>query len=327
MVDIIITAYHMHDYIDRAIMSIVMQRNTNDIRVTIVDDCDEEGYDYLIDRFAPFFGDRIEILRNKENRGCGQSRQTGIDHCTDKYFMFLDADDLLHSPIAVEELIKAAEGEQADIIASEFIEELDNGSYYVHTNDSTWMHGKLYRTSFIKYHDIRFNETRSNEDSAFNSIARTLCERYFYLNFCTYLWAFNPKSLTRCDDWTKNTAWEFVENSRYAVAELTRRNTNPKILLDLFVSRLLIIYGYYNQFLFKGTDEETMRKFLFECCLFWKEGHGDYYRQFKEFNQDISEFFWKTTVLEQMQRKNEILLCSIEDFITLIGGNQNGKSR
>ena len=124
MIDVIITAYHMHGLIDRAIASVLMQDMREGVTVTIVDDADEDPYDDVVERFRPFLGDRIRVIRKEENTGCGDSRQVGIDACECRYFTFLDADDVFCTPFALSTMVNTAEEHNADIVSTNFVEEI-----------------------------------------------------------------------------------------------------------------------------------------------------------------------------------------------------------
>ena len=77
-VNIIMPAYNGHETIRQAVASVAAQDALEDILLTIVDDCSDEPYDYLLPDYKYM---NIEILRKPSNTGCGQSRQYGIDHC------------------------------------------------------------------------------------------------------------------------------------------------------------------------------------------------------------------------------------------------------
>ena len=169
MVNIIMPVYNAHNTLRQAIGSVIMQDDLDNILLTIVDDCSTEPYDYLLDEFKFM---NIEIMRKDTNTGCGQSRQYGIDRCKCKYFMFLDADDCLYHPDSVKKMHQYMENEQLDMLYTDFIEELNDDSFFLHQNSGVWMHGKMFRTSYIQDNDIRYNETRLHEDHAFNFITR-----------------------------------------------------------------------------------------------------------------------------------------------------------
>ena len=243
-VNIIMPAYNAHKTIRQAIGSVVMQDDLDNILLTIVDDCSDEPYDYLLDDFHYM---NIEILRKPENTGCGQSRQYGIDRCKCKYFMFLDTDDCLYTHDAVRMMYSYIEKEQLDFLYTDFLEELNDEEYYLRQNSGVWMHGKMFRTEYIQQNDIRFSHTRLHEDHAFNILAQMCGGKNLYIDYKTYVWKRNPESLTRSPEHTFRYGMDnFVANAEYVLEELIRRNTDAEKILDIVTIYILTFYSYYN---------------------------------------------------------------------------------
>lgn len=49
-------------------------------------------------------------------------------------------------------------------------------------NNTTWLHGKIYRIDFLKDNDIRFLDSiKYNEDAYFNLVAAFLAKRRFHV--------------------------------------------------------------------------------------------------------------------------------------------------
>lgn len=243
-VNIIMPAYNAHKTIRQAIGSVVMQDDLDNILLTIVDDCSDEPYDYLLDDFHYM---NIEILRKPENTGCGQSRQYGIDLCKCKYFMFLDTDDCLYTHDAVRMMYSYIEKEQLDFLYTDFLEELNDEEYYLRQNSGVWMHGKMFRTEYIQQNDIRFSHTRLHEDHAFNILAQMCGGKNLYIDYKTYVWKRNPESLTRSPEHTFTYGMDnFIANAEYVMEELIRRNIDTDGILRIATIYVLTFYKYYN---------------------------------------------------------------------------------
>lgn len=152
--------------------------------------------------FLSLFGLDVQQIQLEENRGPGVARQVGLDAASGEYVMFCDADDTLHSVGVLGALMQEAEKTAADMLTSEWLEEIREVSggcrYVAHRIENTWMHGKLFRRQFLVQNDIRFHkELRVHEDSYFLCIAAALAERRNHLPVTTYVWKFNPDSITR----------------------------------------------------------------------------------------------------------------------------------
>ena len=72
MVDIIMPAYNSHNTIVKAISSVATQTYRNQIRLYIVDDCSDYGYDEQIAVFKDLLN--IKVFRLDKNSGPGVAR-------------------------------------------------------------------------------------------------------------------------------------------------------------------------------------------------------------------------------------------------------------
>lgn len=328
-INIIIPAYNDYDLLPAALGSVLSQTVRNRVHVTIVDDAsdDTEMADKIVKDFGNYLS--VDVIYRDKNGGCGQARQTGIDACRDDYFMFLDCDDTLASPFALEALGDAAYSHNADMVTSQFAEEIpeegrsesQSGAIYrgkgsvlrPHIRDCTWMHGKLYRTEFIQYHGIRFNESRSNEDSAFNTICYAYAGDVPYVEMCTYLWRYNSRSLTRREDWLGNTAGEFVRNSTYALSELIKRRANRAYIAENVYSYLCSFYGYAQIFHHQGRDPAYQEEYHSLIREWYHTIHaGDWIARVPEWKK--AELYYANDVLRQLREAKKLLTMTIENF-------------
>ena len=247
MVNIIMPAYNGHNSIRKAISSVAVQDKLENIKLTIVDDCSDASYDYLKDEFSYI---DIEVLRKKDNTGCGQSRQYGIEHCDSEYFMFLDTDDVLYTPTCVKEMNACMEKYQLDSLYTSYLEELADGNIIIHKSNGIHMHGKMFRTEYIKKNNIRFNNTRLNEDHAFNIISLLSGGKNMYIDIVTYFWRYNDQSLTREKEENpriNNKPFDdYFINAEYTITELIKRNVEIDKIVDISKKYILSFYKYLN---------------------------------------------------------------------------------
>lgn len=113
-VSVIITAYNVEQFIERAVKSVLSQ-TYKDIEVIIVDDCSTDNTKEIIENLAKR-DDRIKIIHHSENKGAGWSRRDGIEASTGDYFITVDGDDWLDDTF-IESLVKKAEETDADIVS------------------------------------------------------------------------------------------------------------------------------------------------------------------------------------------------------------------
>jgi len=127
---------------------------------------------------------KINILRYETNGGPGVARQYGLDHTSNGYITFIDADDTFNGAFALKALRNAIEMNNGlyqmsvgvfDEVHETDIPEGTGPMLMSHEKDLVWMFGKMYRRSFIDKYGIHFHETsRANEDNGFNTWCR-LC--------------------------------------------------------------------------------------------------------------------------------------------------------
>lgn len=113
-ISIIITAYNVGEFIERAVKSVLSQTYKN-IEVVIVEDCSTDNTKDIIEQLAKE-DDRIKIIYHEENKGAGWGRRDGINACTGDYFITVDGDDWLDEDF-IESLVKRAEETGADVVS------------------------------------------------------------------------------------------------------------------------------------------------------------------------------------------------------------------
>ena len=251
-IDIIIPAYKAQNTITMTLGSIMIQSIVDQVKVTIVNDCDGIGYKNIVNTFKQFV--EIEELTLKENGGPGVARQHGIDNTKLPFLTFIDADDTFANAFSLEMLLSKIEHDPSFHTAiGSFLEEQGNLQFSNHENDMVWMFGKLYKRSFINKYKIAFNETRANEDNGFNTIVR-LCssetEKVMFLTDIVYYWHYKEDSITRINnaEYSYNQSFPgYTENMIYAIKH--SRKVNPfNGYIDMWAIQVMCqLYLYYLQ--------------------------------------------------------------------------------
>lgn len=113
-VSIIVPVYNTEEYLCECFDSIISQ-TFSDFEVIIVDDGSTDNSPSICDEYATK-DYRFKVL-HKKNEGVSVARNLGLDNATGKYIAFIDSDDLI-LPSMLEDLIKVAEHENADIVQS-----------------------------------------------------------------------------------------------------------------------------------------------------------------------------------------------------------------
>ena len=156
MVNIIIPVYKGKDTLPKTLDSLIAQTERK-FFVTVVQDCDGEDYSDIIKNYSARL--HINLLCMDSNSGPGMARAKGLEASEMfDYVMFLDADDML-MPNAVSTLYKEAKRNNADVVSSAFIWEqtyASNKTLSKEENTTTWVHGKIYRTEYLRSKGINF---------------------------------------------------------------------------------------------------------------------------------------------------------------------------
>ena len=198
MIDIIIPAYNSHNTIERTLCSIAYQENIQDLKIYIVNDASEKDYSNEVKFFSNFMN--IQELTLTENSGTGVARQYGIDHSSSEYIIFIDSDDMFSNPKAIETLYNNITENDYDVVISSIFEQEEDGNFLEHMNDRIWLHGKIYKRKFLEENQIRFNNTRSNEDNGFNQSIFLSDSKIKVIDEFTYIYTFNQFSITKINN-------------------------------------------------------------------------------------------------------------------------------
>ena len=97
-----ICMYNAERYIEETLQS-VMDQTKQDFHLLIVDDCSNDDSVKKVEAFFTAHPRQYELVRLEENKGICHARHFAERHATNKYMMFLDADDVL-LPKAIEKM-------------------------------------------------------------------------------------------------------------------------------------------------------------------------------------------------------------------------------
>jgi len=176
-----------------------------DLEVLIENDGDKVVYDKSLFENYPF------KIRYHVNEWSGRSgvRQHGLNRATADYVMFCDCDDTFLRFDALATIKHALIKEKPDVLFTIFKTNFvdDNGltkgfrDYY---NENVWIHGKCFRTKFLKDNDISWNKSLNNfEDAYFVRLVDAFRPKKFGINLDLYAWKYRATSSTRGDGKTE----------------------------------------------------------------------------------------------------------------------------
>jgi glycosyltransferase involved in cell wall biosynthesis len=183
--------------------SIALQQNIDmsDVGVIIVND----GSDvHLSDEFINSYPYEIKYIL-AEHKGVSATRNKALFAATADYVMFCDADDMLFNMCGLYIVFREMKGDGFNAMVSVFIEETKDPRtgekvYINHNMDSTFVHGKIYRRSYLKNNEIRWNDNLTiHEDSFFNCLAQRMTAEVKFCQQPFYLWRWRDDSVCRHD--------------------------------------------------------------------------------------------------------------------------------
>ena len=247
MIDVIIPAYNSHDTIEQTLYSISYQVIKDKLRVYIVNDASDKDYSELVSFFSNFIN--IKELKLEKNSGPGVARQYGLDNSNSEYVVFIDSDDVFFDCFSIKRLYDMITTRKSDVVIGNFQEEVQF-EFFNHNEDTIWLHGKIYRRKYLDDNNIRFNDTRLNEDNGFNQLIFLGNSKISYLDYYVYIWCNNSKSITRKDNHAVlfELLLGYIYNINWALQESLKRNYDKEKISSLALSALVAIYIHYLDF-------------------------------------------------------------------------------
>lgn len=158
---------------------------------------------YDVDGFPAYPFEIKQIYQ--EHKGVSAARNACLDAATADYVMWCDADDMFINMCGLYLIFREMTGKGFNALRSVFMEETRNPEtgecvYINRENDTTFVHGKVYRRKFLKANNIRWNDNLTiHEDSFFNCLASTMAEEVKYCTIPFYLWRWRDESVCRHD--------------------------------------------------------------------------------------------------------------------------------
>ena len=180
---IIIPAYNV-GYCLEDLLNTLVKQMTDAVEVVIIDDGSQDNTLTVAERFAD---ENITVI-HQENQGVGAARNRGIETCSAEYLWFVDADDNIQ-PHAICTLLDTIRQMPSDCylfgldkIRGKEVTQIVNPSELQLTSNSAiaqnfdtvfsenllnplW--NKVFRSSIIQQHQIRFSSISSGEDAEF----------------------------------------------------------------------------------------------------------------------------------------------------------------
>lgn len=224
LISIIIPVYNVEKYLEQCINS-VLNQDYKKIEIILVNDGSTDGSGELCDKYASQYSN-IKVV-HKENAGLGMARNTGLEHISGKYVVFLDSDDYIDADL-ISKLYNGMQKNNVDMCKSGFrritdqkeilaIVEYENKIYngdkakaellprmigsLPDKKDSIEMSAcaTMYTSEIIKRNKVEFPSERQyiSEDLVFNMQYMQYSKGACTISYVGYNYRLNPASLTQ----------------------------------------------------------------------------------------------------------------------------------
>ncbi|SFQ39522.1 Glycosyltransferase involved in cell wall bisynthesis [Butyrivibrio proteoclasticus] len=125
-ISVIVGAYNAHSTLVRCLTSLINQ-TLEDIEIIVVNDASKDDTWEIMKRCEEQFPDKVKIVNNEVNLGCGGARNIGLNFVEGEYIGFCDSDDYIASNM-YELLYEKAKEKDADIVDCGFFAEAAGAS-------------------------------------------------------------------------------------------------------------------------------------------------------------------------------------------------------
>ena len=168
LISIIVTVYNKEIYLGHCFTLLneqllkLSQQDRDKIELLIINDCSTDNSMELVNTIlSPSLGYRV--INNGKRMNIAYVRWQAVNEVTGKYFIFIDADDLI-SENYIEILLNINYNTLADLYQFKG-REYPNG--VLMGFDSTWSPLKLVRTAFVRKYGVNFNKNAEKEKNEY----------------------------------------------------------------------------------------------------------------------------------------------------------------
>jgi len=215
LLSVVVPIYNVALFLDTCLESVRAQGFTADeLQVIMVDDGSTDGSGLIAKKWA--HRHKSFHLVSQPNKGLSGARNTGIEHTTGKYLVFLDSDDIV-PPHAYSNMVALLEKSGSDFVTGAIYRfkarseawawqrtaklhnktraklTLTKSPEYIH-DGAPW--NKVYRREFFMESGVTFPEGRLYEDSATTPKLYYLASSFDVYSSPAYYWRLNPDGIS-----------------------------------------------------------------------------------------------------------------------------------
>ena len=213
---IIIPVYNVEHYIERCLLSVINQANT-DVEVILVDDCGQDNSMEVVRRIVETHpnGTVVRIVKHAQNSGPSAARNTGLSAAQGTYVWFVDSDDWI-ADNCLQRISDELQKKQLDICmisAADCFEGQCIQRFSYPESVGNIVEGKsfiknrkiqmctpfsIYKRTFLSENQLQFMRgINYSEDNEFALKCYYLAKNVSYIDEIFYFYFSNPTSLTQ----------------------------------------------------------------------------------------------------------------------------------
>ena len=203
-ISVIIPVYNVEKFLQETMQTVLNQTYKN-LEIILVDDGSTDSSGKLCDEYEKI-DSRVRVI-HQANKGLSGARNTGMEHATGEYIMFIDSDDT-YELNSCEVLYKAINETNSDFVSGNYRNMTEQGekwnkpafdtqkhtvkelsiknpkeSFYL-MNSGVW--NKIFKKSFLEKIEIKFAEKFIAEDAIFTTLCFMRASKVFYISDVVY---------------------------------------------------------------------------------------------------------------------------------------------
>ena len=203
-VSVIIPVYNGEKYISQCLENMLCQTH-KDLEIIVINDGSTDKSSEIAEKYP------VKIIHFDKNRGLSAARNAGIEVALGEYLHFMDVDDVINATF-YENLAIAAEQTNADIACGGMVNERKPHRNIIFseqqelvsieaklkvTNVGRWGYAVryLFKTDFLKAHNLYFEEGRLIEDLPFSLSAVYFANKLVTVPDAIYTYIFCENSI------------------------------------------------------------------------------------------------------------------------------------
>lgn len=295
-VSIIIPVYNAERYLKKCLDSLRRQ-SFQDFEVLLVNDGSTDGSQKIIEKYVSEYPEKYYLF-NKENGGQSSARNLALSYVKGEYTTFLDSDDYYDEKY-LETLYFAAKKNNSDMVISGQKKVDEEGKVYLNIDYEVGKYpdtvlrrlnfsGKIYRTEYMRKHNMTFAVGKTYEDNPFNFIMIFLAENLVILPYSGYYQVGHPGSTTTKKIQEEKLPYKEIEDAIIYILE------HKKEVNDYSIFEFTIL-SFFTYFIFQANkkhmylsveDRKSDMKVIQNLCVFVEKMLDKYFL-----------FYWKNSYI------------------------------